>query len=186
MLIIFSVKDQNVSHDQGHRSLVAGSSGEVKAVFSFDESWDDYYKVVVFSNSNQRCRDIKPIRYRDDAIVVPDDALVAGKLYVSVIGFTEDGKRKTTRKWDIQQAITVQECGILGGCNLLREVAMGGTVSPDKVAQDGEVNDMLDGVFGGTDATPSVGDDEVATDDDVLTMLDEIFGSRPENAPEGA
>ena len=40
MLIIFTVNDQKVTHDLGQRTLVAGSSGMVKAAFTFDNSWD--------------------------------------------------------------------------------------------------------------------------------------------------
>ena len=40
MLIIFTVNDQKVTHDLGQRTLVAGSSGVVKAAFTFDNSWD--------------------------------------------------------------------------------------------------------------------------------------------------
>lgn len=38
MLIIFTVNDQKVTHDLGQRTLVAGSSGVVKAAFTFDNS----------------------------------------------------------------------------------------------------------------------------------------------------
>lgn len=51
MLIIFTVNDQKVTHDLGQRTLVAGSSGVVKAAFTFDNSWDGLDVVVVFSNS---------------------------------------------------------------------------------------------------------------------------------------
>ena len=53
MLIIFTVNDQKVTHDLGQRTLVAGSSGVVKAAFTFDNSWDGLDVVVVFSNSGK-------------------------------------------------------------------------------------------------------------------------------------
>lgn len=52
MLIIFTVKDQKVTHDLGKRTLVAESVGVVQAAFTFDNSWDGLDKVIVFSNSN--------------------------------------------------------------------------------------------------------------------------------------
>lgn len=55
MLIIFTVNDQKVTHDLGQRTLVAGSSGVVKAAFTFDNSWDGLDVVVVFSNSGKKC-----------------------------------------------------------------------------------------------------------------------------------
>jgi len=53
VLIIFTVNDQKVTHDLGQRTLVAGSSGVVKAAFTFDNSWDGLDVVVVFSNSGK-------------------------------------------------------------------------------------------------------------------------------------
>ena len=53
MLIIFTVNDQKVTHDLGQRTLVAGSSGVVKAAFTFDNSWDGLDVVAVFSNSGK-------------------------------------------------------------------------------------------------------------------------------------
>lgn len=185
MLIIFTVKDQKVTHDLGKRTLVAESVGVVKAAFTFDNSWDGLDKVIVFSNSNKKCGSPKPIKYEDEPIDIPVEALKAGKLYVSVVGFGSGQKRLTTRAWDIQQAITVQECGAMGGCDLLRNMASGGAISDSDVATDDEVNDMLDNVFGDDDTggeietpdTPSVSDDDVATDKEVNDMLDDIFGS---------
>ena len=73
----------------------------------------------------------------------------------------------------------------MGGCDLLRNMASGGTVSDSDVATDSEVDDMLDDVFGedepaggepDTPETPSVSDEDVATDKEVSDMLDEVFG----------
>lgn len=120
MLIIFSVKDQKVTHDL-KTPLVAGSVGVVKAVFQFDSSWDELSKVIVFSNS--ACDKPAPVRYVEDAIPIPPQVLSPGKLYVSCIGFAE-GVRKTTQAWDVQQAITVQKCGAMGGCDILRNMVL--------------------------------------------------------------
>lgn len=38
MLIIFTVKDQKITHDLGKRIVVAGSEGIVQAAFTFDLS----------------------------------------------------------------------------------------------------------------------------------------------------
>lgn len=186
MLIIFTVKDQKVTHDLGKRNLVAESVGVVQAAFTFDSDWEGLDKIVVFTNTNKKCCSPKPVRYDDDPIDIPVEVLKAGKLYVSVIGFGEGTKKLTTRAWDIQQAITVQECGAMGGCDLLRNMASG-TVSDGDVATDGEVDDMLDDVFGEdeptggeteTPETPSVSEEDVATDKEVSDMLDEVFGKQ--------
>lgn len=186
MLIIFTVKDQKVTHDLGKRTLVAGSEGIVQAAFSFDSSWDGFDIVVVFSSSGSKCKGGKPVRYGGEPIDIPPEVLVAGKLYVSVIGFGTSDRRKTTQKWDIQQAINVQPCGALGGCDLLRNMAQG-SVPDERVATDPEVKDMLDDVFGegGSGEKPddpagggTVDDANVATGEEVHQMLDGVFGER--------
>ena len=112
--------------------------------------------------------------------------LKPGKLYVSVVGFGLDGRKKTTQKWDIMQAITVQKCGDGGDCDLLRYLAQG-QVADGKVAKDEEVEDMLDTVFGkpeapkpdpgGSDTNDkNVSEDDIATDKDVADMLNKVFG----------
>lgn len=150
MLISFNVKDQKITHDLGERILVSESAGVIKAEFTFDREWDRLDKVVVFSNSNKKCTKPLPVRYEEEPIDIPVAVLKAGKLYVSVVGFGEDEKRLTTRKWDIQQAITIQECGAMGDCELLRNmVCNSDTVSNSDIATDREVKDMLNEVFGG-------------------------------------
>ena len=185
MLIIFTVKDQKVTHDLGSRNLVAESIGVVQAAFTFDTDWDGLDKIVVFTNSNKKCCSPKPVKYEGEPIDIPVEVLKAGKLYVSIIGFGEGTKKLTTRAWDIQQAITVQDCGAMGGCELLRNMASS-SISEEGVATDEEVDDMLDSVFGEDDpvedepsepSTPSVPDEDVATDDEVSTMLDDVFGN---------
>ena len=56
------------------------------------------------------------MQFADEAFYIPKDVLKPGKLYVSVVGFGLDGRKKTTQKWDIMQAITVQKCGDGGDC----------------------------------------------------------------------
>lgn len=96
MLIIFTVKDQKVTHDLGQRTLVAGSSGVVQAAFTFDSSWDGLDVVVVFSNSGKKCSN-KPVKYDGAPIDIPPEVLIAGKLYVSVIGFGDSGPERQPR-----------------------------------------------------------------------------------------
>ena len=181
MLIIFSVNDQKITHDLKGQ-LVAGSVDIVQAAFKFDSSWDELDKIVVFTSS--ACPKPVPVQFADEAFYIPKDVLKPGKLYVSVVGFGLDGRKKTTQKWDIMQAITVQKCGDGGDCDLLRYLAQG-QVADGKVAKDEEVEDMLDNVFGKSD-TPkpdpggsgdkNVSEDDVATDKDVTDMLDKVFG----------
>ena len=177
MTIAFSVNDQKITHDL-QDTLVAGSSGVVLADFLFDETWKDLDIVVVFSNSSL-CKPV-PVRYTDTSLEVPSDVLAPGKLYVSCVGFGSNGYRKTTRAWDIQQAITVVQCGAMGACELLRPVAQ--STSDGDIASDDEVEDMLEQVFGKNDTptppqpdAPS-GDGDIASDDEVKDMLDNIFG----------
>lgn len=147
MLIIFSVNDQKITHDLKGQ-LVAGSVDIVQAAFKFDSSWDELDKIVVFTSS--ACPKPVPVQFADEAFYIPKDVLKPGKLYVSVVGFGLDGRKKTTQKWDIMQAITVQKCGDGGDCDLLRYLAQG-QVADGKVAKDEEVEDMLDNVFGKSD-----------------------------------
>ena len=191
MLIIFNVNGQKVTHDIENNQIVGGSSGVVQAAFTFDKSWREYEVVVVFSNSNQPRRTIQPLKYEGEAISIPEEALVPGKLYVSVIGFGLNKTRKTTQKWDIQQAITVQEFGELGDCELLRSLAHDGDklVDEDDIAKNEQVEEMLDRVFGGTedpgnsdnndeDFTPSIPETKVASNAEIEDMLDRIFGPK--------
>lgn len=181
MLIIFTVKDQKVTHDLGKRTLVAGSSGIVQAAFTFDSSWDGLSIVVVFSNSSKKCSS-KPVKYSGEPIDIPPEILVAGKLYVSVIGFGDSDTRKTTQKWDVQQAITVQPCGALGSLDILRNMAQG-SVPDEEVASDEEVKQMLTDVFGEVTepdepGDTTVSDEDVATDEEVIQMLNEVYGKK--------
>ena len=190
MLIVFTVNGQKVTHDLDNNQIVGGSSGVVQAAFTFDKSWKEYEVVVVFSNSNQPRRTIQPLKYEGEALTIPDDSLCPGKLYVSVIGFGLNNSRKTTQKWDIQQAITVQEFGELGDCELLRSLAHDGDklVDESDIAQNEQVEEMLDRVFGnngetsdGTDSeeefVPSIPETKVATNSEIEEMLDRIFDS---------
>ena len=177
MKIVFSVKDQKITHDL-QDTLVAGSSGVVLADFLFDETWSDLDVVIVFTNSSI-CKPY-PVEYTGDLVEVPSSVLAPGKFYVSCIGYGENGYRKTTRAWDIQQAITVSKCGALGDCDLLRPASK--KVSDDDIASDKEIQDMLDQVFGKAD-TPEppqpdapAGDEDIATDDEVKDMLELVFG----------
>lgn len=139
MLIIFSVNDQKITHDLKGQ-LVAGSVDIVQAAFKFDSSWDELDKIVVFTSS--ACPKPVPVQFADEAFYIPKDVLKPGKLYVSVVGFGLDGRKKTTQKWDIMQAITVQKCGDGGDCDLLRYLAQG-QVADGKVAKDEEVKDKV-------------------------------------------
>lgn len=178
MLITFTVKDQKITHDL-KQSLVAGSVGIVKARFAFDDSWLGMDKVLVFSSSSCPRRP-SPIRWDDKDVSVPSEALLPGKMFVSVVGFGPNGARKTTQAWDIQQAITVTKCGLGGSWELLRNMVQ---VPDDKVANDDDFGDMMNEVFGdytpepSDPPTPEVSEKYVATDEEVQMMFDEIFGS---------
>lgn len=172
MLIIFSVNDQKITHDLKGQ-LVAGSVDIVQAAFKFDSSWDELDKIVVFTSS--ACPKPVPVQFADEAFYIPKDVLKPGKLYVSVVGFGLDGRKKTTQKWDIMQAITVQNCGDGGDCDLLRYLAQG-QVADGKVAKDEEVKDMLDTVFGKSEAPkPDPGgsdsNDKNVSEDDIATAI---------------
>lgn len=185
MFITFTVNDTKISHDAGGQSIVAGSSGEVKAKFEFDNSWDLFDVVVVFSNNNMKKRDIKPIRYSGEPVNIPDDALVAGKLYVSVIGFSLNGSRKTTLRWDMTQAITIQECGALGNSDILRSFATENKrlVADEDIATDQENREMLDEIFGPkSDESGDDNEEQSFEDNDKpLEIPDDLIASDEEN-----
>lgn len=97
---------------------------------------------------------------------------------MSCIGFT-DGVRKTTQAWDVQQAITVQKCGAMGGCDILRNMVQ---VPQEKVASDGDFISMMRDVFGdsykpGEDLEDPAAGAEIATDEEVREMFAEVFGA---------
>lgn len=84
------------------------------------------------------------------------------------------------------QAITVQKCGDGGDCDLLRYLAQG-QVADGNVAKDEEVEEMLDTVFGKSEAPKpdhgesdsgdkNVSEEDIATDKDVADMLNKVFG----------
>lgn len=171
VLIIFTVKDQKITHDLTG-SLVSDSCGIIQGAFKFDSSWDDFSKVIVFSNS-KNSKPI-PVEYKGKAVDIPQAALKPGKLYVSVVGFGDGNAKKTTQKWDIMQAITVQQCGDMGDCDLLRNMV---TVPDSTVASDDEVEDMFDDVFK-TGIPGTVGDELVTTDEEFQEMFDEVFKSQ--------
>ena len=176
MLIIFSVNDQKITHDLKGQ-LVAGSVDIVQAAFKFDSSWDELDKIVVFTSS--ACPKPVPVQFADEAFYIPKDVLKPGKLYVSVVGFGLDGRKKTTQKWDIMQAITVQKCGDGGDCDLLRYLAQGqvadGTVAKDEDDTTVDLSnyatiDQLNAVSGGIGGTAYAGtkEDLSASDDSVI------------------
>lgn len=140
MLIIFSVNDQKITHDLKGQ-LVAGSVDIVQAAFKFDSSWDELDKIVVFTSS--ACPKPVPVQFADEAFYIPKDVLKPGKLYVSVVGFGLDGRKKTTQKWDIMQAITVQKSGDYAAVYRLMKdgVAVGAAINipKDMVVKSGSV-----------------------------------------------
>lgn len=136
MLIIFSVNDQKITHDLKGQ-LVAGSVDIVQAAFKFDSSWDELDKIVVFTSS--ACPKPVPVQFADEAFYIPKDVLKPGKLYVSVVGFGLDGRKKTTQKWDIMQAITVQKCGDGGDCDLIKGIYDNMTASSEKYLGSGNL-----------------------------------------------
>lgn len=150
MVITFTVREQKISHNMT-QTLVAESVGIIYADFQFDTSWDDLEKIVVFYSSDKSVKPV-PLKWNGEMLPIPTEVLIAGKLYVSAVGFGSGGRRKNTQAWDVMQAISVQRCGALGGCEFLRPMAENDEqqLDPSKldVATDKEVKDMLDDVFG--------------------------------------
>lgn len=171
MLIIFSVNDQKITHDLKGQ-LVAGSVDIVQAAFKFDSSWDELDKIVVFTSS--ACPKPVPVQFADEAFYIPKDVLKPGKLYVSVVGFGLDGRKKTTQKWDIMQAITVQKCGDGGDCDLLRYLAQGQVLS---VVVDGVATSYTIQNAAGDLAPLGAASVDIATDSEVSEMLSEVFST---------
>lgn len=122
MTLTFTVADQIISHDLGERPLVAGSKGVVYADFAFDDTWDGLDIVVLFANAQTKYGQI-PRKYEGDAIPIPPEVLTFGKLFVSAVGYSGDTVRKTTKKWDTYNAISVQPCGTIDGTDILKDMA---------------------------------------------------------------
>lgn len=175
MVITFSVNGQKITHDL-KGSLVAGSVGVVKAAFEFDKTWCCLDTIAVFKNS-QSCKPVPVKYYPGTQINVPESVLVPGKLYVSVVGFGQNGTRKTTQAWDIQQALTVTKCGALGGCDLLRNMVQ---VPDAVVATDEEYDEMMGEIFpdwNKSEPEPLPDGAVVATDEEAEEMFNEVFGT---------
>ena len=166
-MISLMVKRQKITY-QMDEPVIAGSTGIVKAMIFFDSTWDDLDKVVVFSHDNPQIKPF-PVKFTGNPIAIPPEILVPGKLYVSVIGFAE-GIRKTTQRWDVQQAITVQRCGALGSCDLLRTMTQ---VPNSSVATDEEFGNMMEEIFPSPDS--EVPDANIASDEEVEMMFNRIF-----------
>lgn len=92
----FTINKQVIKWENPCRKPVEKSKGVVHAQFTFDEEWNGLNPTIVFDNDFA----IKPVGviWTGDAIQVPPEVLVQGRLRVSAMGFGDGGKTRLTTK----------------------------------------------------------------------------------------
>lgn len=91
----FIVTGQQISKDPScdFSGLVPGTSGYLKAVFSFDDAWKGCEKIVEFRK--YLSSDPESIRLVNDSCMIPEEALTRNSFKVSVIGIRPGYRIKT-------------------------------------------------------------------------------------------
>lgn len=91
----FIVTGQVIRPDQScdFSGLVPGTSGYLKAGFSFDEDWKGCEKIVEFRR--YLSDDPESIRLVNDACMIPEESLTRNSFKVSVIGIRPGYRIKT-------------------------------------------------------------------------------------------
>ncbi len=109
-IIEFSVQNQKIVWPRD-KYVIEGSVGHVSVKCSFDMDWDGLSKRVVFTNGDVS----KAVLItNNEAILIPHEVLVKGKLFISIVGLSESGEKKlTTRKMVLP--VVVLEAGEQGG-----------------------------------------------------------------------
>ena len=88
-ILIFSIKKQIITWTNPCRVVVENSKGHLYARFDVDSEWDGLNKTAVF----QRGLD-EPVKVPilEDLVQIPPEVLVAGDLYVGLVGLGADGE----------------------------------------------------------------------------------------------
>lgn len=111
MIIDFSICGQHIIWPK-NQHIIARSVGHVAVKCNFDSDWDGLTKRIIFTNGPIS----KTVLITDtDPILIPHEVLIPGKLYMSAIGVSDDGKKKLTTA-RMNYAITICHAGEQHGC----------------------------------------------------------------------
>lgn len=93
--LVFVVKDQELSKDPScdFSGLVPGSSGYLRAVFTFHGLWDTLAKAAVFSTNG--IESAMPII--NDSCVIPDSVLKEKSFFIRLVGKSSQQTLQTNR-----------------------------------------------------------------------------------------
>lgn len=79
--------------------LVPGTNGYLKAEFIFSEEWKECSKAAIFSV----LRDEYPVSLKNNACIIPEEALKGKKFKVTVVGVKGEEYRIITNKAEVRQ-----------------------------------------------------------------------------------
>ena len=98
----FNVNAQHIERDPncGFSNIVAGTSGYLRAHFTFSSEWDNSVKVARFWRGGKEYA----VRLRDNECEIPSEVLTGVTFGVSVIG-QRDSYRITTNRVLIRQEV---------------------------------------------------------------------------------
>lgn len=94
-ILKFIISGQNIRPDPAcdFSGLVPGTSGYLKAEFSFDDAWKGCAKIVEFRR--YLTSDPESVRLVNDYCMIPEEVLTRNKFMVSVIGIRPGYRIKT-------------------------------------------------------------------------------------------
>ena len=111
----FSVSNQILTAACPGRLVVAQARGHLFAQFALDQEWDGLSVTAVFSNDFARQSYQRILT--SDPVEVPEEVLVAGRLFVSLVGLGDGGALRLTTKC-MDKPIVVYRAGELVGLTL--------------------------------------------------------------------
>lgn len=98
----FKVEGQIITKDPecDFSNLVPGTTGYLRAEFTFSEEWDNTVKVAAFWRNGNEC---PPQILKDGrSCIIPDEALTSRQFKISVLG-KNNNKKLTTNKIEVVQ-----------------------------------------------------------------------------------
>lgn len=98
-ILRFIVSGQTIRPDPScdFSSLVPGTTGYLKAVFTFSEEWRGCAKIAEFRK--YASSDPESERLVNDACMIPEKTLIGNKFFISVIGIKPGYRIKTNKVW---------------------------------------------------------------------------------------
>lgn len=180
----FSVSNQILTAACPGRLVVAQTRGHLFAQFALDQEWDGLSVTAVFSNDFARQSYQRILT--SDPVEVPEEVLVAGRLFVSLVGLGDDGALRLTTKC-MDKPIVVYRAGELVGLapdeatpELWEQVlAAMGSLSDLKTSDKSSLVAAINEIFqtGGSGGVSF-------TTDETLYLKDGILGVNTADAPE--